>query len=133
MFSVEEKSHATHLLFYYFHSHNYSAIAIKIESVRKTNQGAFKPVWSYTSFSISFSTYSTVRTHFSPVTSSTYSSVRLVIVSPSTFSLSLTTVFPGFVRTSNFGKSALEGLSCSHAMLVPSPWISIKSSKKCVS
>lgn len=91
----------------------------------------------YTSFSISFSTYSTVRTHFSPVVSSTYSSVRLVTVSPSTFSLSLTLVLPGLVRTANFGKSALDGRSWPHAMLlVPSPWIRIRSSEsvngKCI-
>lgn len=64
----------------------------------------------YTSLSISFSTYSTVRTRFSPV-SSMYSSVLLVIVSPKTFSLSLTVLLPGFVRTANFGKSALDGRS----------------------
>lgn len=66
--------------------------------------------YNYTSLSISFSTYSTVRTRFSPV-SSMYSSVLLVIVSPKTFSLSLTVLLPGFVRTANLGKSALDGRS----------------------
>lgn len=66
--------------------------------------------YNYTSFSISFSTYSTVRTRFSPV-SSMYSSVLLVIVSPKTFSLSLTVLCPDFVRTANLGKSALDGRS----------------------
>lgn len=79
----------------------------------------------YTSLSISFSTYSTVRTRFSPVCSSMYSSVFLVIVSPRTFSLSRTVVLPGFIRTANLGKSALEGLNWTgHAMLLvaPTPW-----------
>lgn len=79
---------------------------------------------------MSFSTYSTVRTRFSPDTSSTYSSVRLVTFSPTIFSLSRTVVFPGLLRTANLGKSALEGLSWTHAMLlVPLPWTCIKSSK----
>lgn len=62
-----------------------------------------------TSRSISFSTYSTVRTFISPVCSSMYSSVRCVTVSPTTLSDSRTLVAPSLARRESFGKSSLEG------------------------
>lgn len=62
-----------------------------------------------TSLSISFSTYSMVRTFFSPVFSSTYSSVRCVTVSPTTLSDSRTLVAPSLARRDSLGKSSLEG------------------------
>jgi hypothetical protein len=62
-----------------------------------------------TSRSISFSTYSMVRTLISPVCSSMYSSVRCVTVSPTTLSDSRTLVAPSLARRESFGKSSLEG------------------------
>lgn len=62
-----------------------------------------------TSRSISFSTYSMVRTFISPVCSSMYSSVRCVTVSPTTLSNSRTLVAPSLARRESFGKSSLEG------------------------
>lgn len=63
-----------------------------------------------TSFSMSFSTISTVLTLTRPVSSSVYSSVLVVIVSPTTLSDSRTLVGPGECRTASLGKSSLEGL-----------------------
>ena len=63
----------------------------------------------YTSRSISFSTYSTVRTLISPVCSSTYSSVRRVTFSPTTLSDSRTLVAPSLARRESLGKSSLVG------------------------
>ena len=62
-----------------------------------------------TSRSISFSTYSMVRTLISPVCSSMYSSVRCVTVSPTTLSDSRTLVAPSLARRESLGKSSLEG------------------------
>lgn len=62
-----------------------------------------------TSRSISFSTYSMVRTFISPVCSSMYSSVRCVTVSPTTLSDSRTLVAPSLARRESLGKSSLEG------------------------
>ena len=67
-----------------------------------------------TSFSMSFSTISTVRTLVSPDSLSTYSSVRLVIVSPRRRSDSRTLVCPGDCLTDSFGKSRLVGRSSNH-------------------
>lgn len=59
---------------------------------------------------MSFSTYSTVRTRRSPVTSSTYSSVRRVTFSSTTFSDSRISLGgPTLLRTASLGKSALDG------------------------
>lgn len=58
-----------------------------------------------TSFSITFSMYSTVRTLVSPVAGHTYSSVRSVILSSNNFSFSLTaSIGPGFVRNAIRGR-----------------------------
>lgn len=65
--------------------------------------------WPSTSFSMSFSTISTVLTLTRPVSSSVYSSVLVVTVSPTTRSDSLTLVGPGECRTASLGKSSLEG------------------------
>lgn len=60
--------------------------------------------------SMSFSTYSTVRTRRSPVTSSRYSSVRRVTFSSTTFSDSRISLGgPTLLRTASLGKSALDG------------------------
>lgn len=62
-------------------------------------------VQSRTSFSITFSMYSTVRTLVSPVAGQTYSSVRSVIRSSNNFSFSFTaSIGPGFVRNAIRGR-----------------------------
>lgn len=62
-----------------------------------------------TSFSMSFSIISTVLNFRSPETSSKYSSVLTVTVSPSTRSDSFILIGPGDWRNNSFGKSSLDG------------------------
>lgn len=60
-----------------------------------------------TSVSMSFSTTSTVRNVVTPVTGHGTSSVRVVIFSPSTFSVSRTINVPGFVLIAIRGKTTM--------------------------
>lgn len=64
-----------------------------------------------TSFSMTFSMYSTVRTLVSPVAGHTYSSVRRVMRSSNNFSFSLTaSIWPGFVRNAIRGRGHFYNL-----------------------